>query len=98
MSDDQNSCGLVQKDVKLSDEQVDLLNQHPEVILARRAYLSRLLEGLKAQDQAIIDEARSALRLRYEEAFRARLVWVLENPPAPKSPPDSGHKGFAKRA
>ena len=84
MSDDSFACGLAPKgEVKLSDEQVDLLNQDPQVINARRAFFA-----------AKTDESHR----QYLEIFYARLVWVLENPPAPKVKAPARIVGFATRA
>jgi hypothetical protein len=84
MSDDSFACGLASKgEVKLSDEQVDLLNQDPGVVAARRAFF-----------QAKTVEAHK----QYLEVFRARLNWVVANPPAPKEKASKRIAGFATRA
>jgi hypothetical protein len=86
LSDDQFSCGLASEgEVKLSDEQVDLLNQHPPVLAARRAFL-------QARGPQVEAARENYLRIFYE-----RLQWVVANPPAPKPKPKQT-TGFAKRA
>ena len=88
MSDDSFICGLAPKgEVKLSDEQVDLLNQHPPVLEARRAFLQA--RGPK--------EVIEAARDNYLQTFYERLQWVVANPPKPKPKPKRV-TGFATRA
>jgi hypothetical protein len=80
----------------LSDEQVDLLYQNSKVLEARRSFLRKLAAGIKANDQAMIDEG-NALKAEYEKLFAAHLAWVIDNPPEPKAKPVVV-TGFARRA
>lgn len=83
-------CGLVPRsEVKLSDEQVDLLNNDPEVKKARHQYFEAKKLG--------IQEAADQSHLHYLRIFEARLEWVVQNPPPPKPKPKP-LVGFAKRA
>ena len=52
----------------LTDEQIDLLYLSQKVVDARRAFTKRLAEGLRTNDQALIDEG-NALKAEYEKIF-----------------------------
>jgi len=91
LSDDQFMSGaaISKAEVKLSDEQVDLLNHDSEVLSARRAFFAS-----KKQDDR---DAEEKAHQHYLRVFRTRLQWVIDNPPPPKVKPKP-LIGFAKRA
>lgn len=91
------SCGVPKEEVKLSDEQVDLLNGHEPVRAARTKFLQALRDATISKDESLKQEAKR-LEVEYLRQFYDRLKWVVENPPEPKKAANKNLRGFGTHA
>ena len=83
-------------EVQISDEQVDQLNSHEPVKLARTKFLQKLKEYVKIDSAAtpeMLAEVKAA-EAEYEAEFVERLKHVVDNPPQPQSIPVKSRLGF----
>jgi hypothetical protein len=80
---------------QISDEQVDQLNNHEPVKLARTKLIKLLTAYMKSDpaDPMLLAEAKQ-VEVEYRAEFAERLKHVVDNPPLAKSIPLTKRTGF----